>query len=299
MSGTAAIANADAVPRLAIRAARSEPGDGLVNEDVVGAGAGAAWVIDGATGLGEPLLPGVSDAAWFARSLDTALRDALACSPGDSTTTLLRRAVETVATAYARLRTRVPAAAYELPSAAFAMVRATPDGVELSAIGDCRIIYRDESDDIRLFAATGVERFEKITLGAVAALLRDGPQLRLADVKARILPQLRENRARMNTVDGYWILGLHPAAVDHVEHRVVPLATDGFECLLASDGFMRLHELFGLFTPANMLAASDEGKIDTLMAALRRTEDDDPDGRRFTRTKCRDDASCAFVRIER
>ena len=54
---------------------RSEPGDGPCNEDRAGATARAAWVIDGATGLGESLLPHASDAGWFAEALDAAMAE--------------------------------------------------------------------------------------------------------------------------------------------------------------------------------------------------------------------------------
>ena len=37
------------------------------NDDAFGFGDQAALVLDGATGLGEPLMPGKSDAAWLAR----------------------------------------------------------------------------------------------------------------------------------------------------------------------------------------------------------------------------------------
>lgn len=49
-------------------------GAGSVDEDVVGCCGDAAWVIDGATGVGDPLLAGVSDAAWFANRVDAELR---------------------------------------------------------------------------------------------------------------------------------------------------------------------------------------------------------------------------------
>jgi hypothetical protein len=45
-------------------------GDDPMNEDVAGWTAGAAWVIDGATPLGEPYTAGpLTSAAWFAQRL--------------------------------------------------------------------------------------------------------------------------------------------------------------------------------------------------------------------------------------
>jgi hypothetical protein len=48
---------------------------GGVNDDVVGHLADTAWVIDGATDIGdEPLVDSRSDAAWFAATVDDWLR---------------------------------------------------------------------------------------------------------------------------------------------------------------------------------------------------------------------------------
>src|SRR5256885_13883250 len=48
---------------------------GKVNEDIAGSTKTAAWVMDGATGLGdEKLLPGESDAAWLVQRVDAFLR---------------------------------------------------------------------------------------------------------------------------------------------------------------------------------------------------------------------------------
>src|SRR3546814_10425861 len=62
-----------------VRLAETRSG-AAANEDVVGYTDFAAWVIDGASGIGENLVSAVSDAQWFAQRVDRELRDLLARS---------------------------------------------------------------------------------------------------------------------------------------------------------------------------------------------------------------------------
>src|SRR3546814_10784032 len=63
-----------------VRLAETRSG-AAANEDVVGYTDFAAWVIDGASGIGENLVSAVSDAQWFAQRVDRELRDLLASKP--------------------------------------------------------------------------------------------------------------------------------------------------------------------------------------------------------------------------
>ena len=53
-------------------------GQGPVNEDAIGHHGNAAWVIDGATGIGPSILDAPSDAAWLAQTANRLLAEALA-----------------------------------------------------------------------------------------------------------------------------------------------------------------------------------------------------------------------------
>lgn len=275
----------------------SVPGDGPCNEDRVGATAHAAWVIDGATGVGESLMPHASDAGWFAEAFDTALRYHLERTPEASTPDVLRDAIEAVRRWFDAERRAEPGAPYELPSAAFAMVRRIDDGLELSALGDCTIIHAAPDRAPSLFSASGVGRFEAETLAELAALYASDPTLEVAEAKRLLMPRLRRNRTQMNTEDGYWILSLDPRAVDHLERQWIGAGAGTVELALASDGFMRLHELFGLVTPGEMLAVRSAAEADAMLAKLRRAELEDDGCRTFVRAKRSDDASFVRARV--
>lgn len=263
---------------------------GAVNEDVVGHTADAAWVIDGATGVGAALLEEPSDAAWLARRADRAIRSLLASDPGIRTGQLIREVCVACRDDLGRLSSRRANGTHEHPSAAIAIVRSRPHGLELATLGDCRIAYRDQHGQARLFGETGLAAFEAKTVALVRRLLRAEPALGPNELRERLRPQLLENRRSMNVEGGYWVLGTNPAAADHLDAMVVPTAI-GSPFAIGSDGFLRLVELFGLASPGDLLAIADQGALGVWMDRLRHIERGEGSWAMHPRVKLHDDAS--------
>ena len=108
----------------------SLPGDSAKpNEDAFGHTPNAAVVLDGATGLGEQLLPGPSDAAWIAtfgaRRLMAHVRD------GDAPDKALAHALIDAEKSYQGLRRRAPKEKYEIPLAAMIFVAESEGALEI------------------------------------------------------------------------------------------------------------------------------------------------------------------------
>src|SRR3954449_3097180 len=83
------------------------------NEDAFGFSDGAAVVLDGATGLSDPLMPGKSDPAWLAQFASRRLLAHL--NDGEDSDTAVRLAMEDAERSFAALRRRAPAETYEVP----------------------------------------------------------------------------------------------------------------------------------------------------------------------------------------
>lgn len=268
---------------------------GEVNEDVVGSCDGAAWVIDGATGVGGRLLESPSDAHWFAHRVDEELRRALSADPRRPSQVVLREVIERCRKAFESECQGAPAGAYEHPSAAFAMVRDRPDGdAELVTLGDCQIIFRTSTGAIEVHGASSIGAFEAQTVAMVAELLAQTPELTQEALRDQLLPTLRANRQRMNRPDGYWILGLEPAAAEFIDVR--RLSRPAGDLALASDGFLRLTDLFGLADTANLLEIDDLASFEAWHRRLREAEREAESMRRFPRVKRSDDVSLVRIR---
>lgn len=270
-------------------------GSGEINEDVVGFCGSAVWVIDGATGVGASLLEAPSDAAWLARRADRELHAALSSEPDLPTVDLLRRVMSACRESLETERVRMANGAHEHPSAAFAMVRHHAGRVEFSTLGNCRIVYRHEGT-VRLFGTTPLAEIERRTIELARQCMDEDPTITPAMLRDKLLPQLRANRSLMNRPDGYWVLGIEPAAADHLDRLTVP-ACDGDAFALASDGFLRLIEVFEVASPADLLAMDNDDAFAAALDKLRALENLEGSCHRHPRVKVHDDATFAHCRI--
>jgi hypothetical protein len=279
-------------PRLEICASASDPG-GAINEDRVGRTGDCAWVIDGATGVGNGLTKGPSDAAWFARTVDEAFQEFLPQNSELPTADVLRLVVRRCHKLLGLEAQGEPADRSEYPCGAIALVRVRASGLELTTLGDCRIVYRDPCGAVRFFGSSRIEIFERRTLDLAARLLRDNPRLEPDELRRRLGPQMRENRQSMNVPSGYRVLSVDEEAIDHLDQTVIP--NTGASLAIASDGFLRLVDLFHAVQLADLLEIRDDAGVQSHLKNLRQIEADDPQCRVFLRVKPSDDASFIAV----
>jgi len=275
---------------------QSIQGDGVINEDLIGFTECAAWVLDGATGVGGALLPGPSDAYWLVKQFDRRFRQAYQRSPLQPTLDLLADAVAQVGRDFAQTARHPPTAPHELPSAAFAMVRVREDCIELTGLGDCGVAYRD-GEDIAWFGADDIAPIERQILGELDHLRRTHLALADDEIKKLLLPALQNARRRMNQPAGYWVLSPDLDALDKLTTLVIP--GDRFDGALMSDGMSRLTYLFNLTSLTDFLAVENAADATSLQQKLRTAEADDSACLKFPRVKCRDDASLLRVRSRR
>jgi hypothetical protein len=266
------------------------------NEDRIGWNGSAAFVIDGATGLGPPVMaPSQSDAAWIAEWARERLAAELA--PDRS----LRDVVRTLC---ASARERFFAAAspeierYRHPSASFQSLRLTDAGLEIAGLGDCALFLHDGTGTLTRHSGlragrSGEQSSARMAIDRMGGLNAEGEGFRDAET----LAALRASRARQNTEGSAWTLGIHPDAGDHVriEMPEVRLPVVG---LLCSDGFADSVDNYALHTAAALIDRAERHGLRPLLAEIRRIERDiDPKGLQFPRYKRSDDASSVLVRV--
>ena len=228
-------------------------GDDPMNEDVAGWTAGAAWVIDGATPLGEPYTAGpLTSAAWFAQRLSAQFA-ALSAGPAGTGPAGLD-AAGLVRTAQARLATEIRAAGLGgtryPPSASAVYLAAAAGQVQLAVVGDVEALAVRRTGQTELVSNHLADR------------LLPGPDGRL--VRWGDIADLHEQRqAILHDHDGAHVLTLpplHPAAV-----ATRTFDADGLSrVLLFSDGFGRLRKL----GQETALAAMATGGLSLCQAGL-------------------------------
>jgi hypothetical protein len=271
----------------------SLPGDALkANDDAFAHLENAAVVLDGATSLGEPLMPGDSDAAWIAhfgaRRLMAHVRD------GEAPRVALRYALADAKKSYEALRRREPQAQWEMPFASMAFTVACEAGFDFLWFGDCAGLLRHAEGRLEVLGHSFVAKAREAKGAAKAA-----SELKRAPVVegslAPYLPLLRSERNRMNS-GKRWAFSPDPRAAEHV-HEARIRAAKGSYLLLASDGFLALVSDYAAHTPESLFERALKKGLGVLGEELRTIEDSDPDGRKFPRFKKCDDATAVLMRL--
>ena len=282
---------------IAVLDSLSEPAKhGGENEDRIGWNETAAFVIDGATSLGPPLVsPPASDAAWIAEWARERMAAELA--PERS----LRDVVRDL-TAAARERFFEVAdpevERYRHPSASFQSLRLVDAGIEIAGLGDCTLFLRDGAGTLTRYSGlragrSGEQSSARMALERLGGLDAEGEGFRDPET----LAALRASRARHNTDGGVWTLGIHPEAGDHVRIEL-PGARLPALGLLCSDGFADIVDNYALHTAAALMDRAERDGLGGLLSEIRRIERDiDPNGLQYPRYKRSDDASAVLVRV--
>ena len=263
------------------------------NDDALAHGCSSAVVMDGATGLGQPLLEGRSDAAWVAHfgaeRLMAHMRSA--CGPDEAPRETLR---ETEAE-FVKLRRRVPKETYEIPFASMMFVALAEERMAASWFGDCAALVRRPGGRIEVLGDALAKRSkERERVAWLAASF--GATSAEKGVREVFLPALRRARNFVNTDAGGWLFGPDARAADHAARANVA-APAGTLILLVTDGFLALSSDYDRYSCEALLEAVQSQGLAALGSELRALEESDPEGRRFPRFKKSDDATAMLLRV--
>jgi hypothetical protein len=270
------------------------PGDpAKANEDFLAQGADAALVIDGATPLGDSLMPGPSDAAWIAQFGTRRLMAHL--GQGDGARKALRDALADAQKSFEALRRHPPEEMWQTPCAS--MMLAVPgDGeVEFLWYGDCAALVKQGDGPVTVVGETLDKRAaEAGRARAVAKEKNLSPASGLR--RPEFIGTLRAARNRINS-GTYWLFSPDVRAASHVSRRTIK-AAPGAVLLLATDGFLALASDYGAYSTDSLMVAALSKGLAALGAELRAIEAGDIGGDKFPRFKPSDDATALLLRLE-
>lgn len=278
----------------------SRPGGATPNDDraggVAGSNRGHAWVIDGATGVDDRIyVPGAdSDAAWLAARLDELFCDLPQSS--EPVRVALRRVIGRVRDDYLLATGSTPVPDFAIPSAAALYCGWEQSGhrihVRFSGLGDCSAIVREASGTLHTVGDLSRGGSDAGLLQRFSAFHGDTSE----SARAELREFLRGRRALMNREDGYWVFSIAPEAASHLDETTLCLRSPA-DMLLMTDGFARLIDHFGLYTPETLIIAARDHGLAPLYEELRALEEADPDCVTAPRVKSQDDASAVLVHL--
>jgi serine/threonine protein phosphatase PrpC len=263
------------------------------NEDSFAVSERVAAVFDGATGLGETLMPGRSDAQWIAQFGARRLRAHAEGGEG-GLRDWLRAAAADAEKSFAALRKRPPVENYEIAYASAVMASASENELRVLWFGDCAALLHTTAGAFAMLGDTLDKReSERARVNRLTRLGGKGPAA--AGVRDEFLPALRAARNAVNR-DGDWLFGPDANCADHAKEARAAI-TPGSQLLLASDGFLALASDYGRYSPEALFDAARARGLATLGEDLRAIEASDPDGVTYPRFKRSDDATALLLKV--
>ncbi|MEV6927419.1 protein phosphatase 2C domain-containing protein [Dactylosporangium sp. NPDC051485] len=250
------------------------------NEDWVSTSPGLIVVLDGATARTDTgCRHGIS---WYAAQLGAAL-SASASNPDVALPAALAASIQRVAA----LHPECDLTHEGTPSAAVAAVR-LGETVEYLVLGDVSVVL-DLGKDVTVVSD---ERVSDTALAERQDADRypiGSPEKNAAMVRMKHIELSMRNRA-----GGYWIAAADPSAAEHALTGEVKLA-DVRRLAVLTDGAARIVSMFGQMGWPDLLDTVEIAGPDAVLRRVRSIEDSDPDGARWPRNKCSDDATIAYA----
>ncbi|WP_162820470.1 hypothetical protein [Microvirga calopogonii] len=266
-----------------------------VNEDGIGLHGPFAWVIDGATGLSdEKLTSGGSDAAWLAGTVGDRLMHLAGEMDADAMLSRLEAAIDAVFREVTAHLQEIDD--HQAPSACLGLIEAGAGergriAVQGRFLGDVIALVPTEQGIVR-WSDERAKPFERKTLAALGAREHEP-----GSIPEAVRRQILENRARLNRPDGYWVVNPRRPWAGR-ELRFDAQVEAGAPIVVATDGFMRLVDVFGAYSDSTLHARLAAGKGTELMQELRERERGDLMAGAYPRVKTHDDATFLVISAE-
>jgi serine/threonine protein phosphatase PrpC len=249
-------------------------------------------VFDGATVLGENLMPGRSDAQWIAQFGARRLRAHAESNSGGSRD-MLRAAAGDAEKSFNALRKRAPGETYETPLASLMALFVRGDMLEALWFGDCTALIKSPDGAVSMVGETlKIRARERNRVSNLA----EPEGVAATSVREKFLPALRASRNRVNRKGGDWLFSPDASCADHAAEVRLAVEADSL-ILLASDGFFSLVSDYARYSVEELLTASQTRGLAALGKELRAIESADPKGLTFPRFKSSDDATAVLLSL--
>lgn len=263
---------------------------GVPNEDFAAVTADTAVLLDGAgipPGSQSGCIHGV---AWYARTLGCRL---LAEAAPEAGKTLPRALADAISQVRSLHEDTCDLAHGGSPSATVIATRVNGSSLEYLVLVDSVLLLDTGSAEPVIVTDDRLERAANPHRERVNALAIDSPEHATA---RREYVETVWSTYR-NREGGFWVASTDPEAADHALTGSVPL-TELRSFALLSDGATRLADRFKLLTWPQLGGILREHGPRELIRRTREAEDSDPDGRRWPRTKARDDATALYCQLQ-
>ncbi|HKL10263.1 MAG TPA: protein phosphatase 2C domain-containing protein [Clostridia bacterium] len=266
------------------------------NEDIYGATNNSCWIMDGALPLNRSNFTDESnDVVWMVNWWQNYLKNHMD-QFDKSIVTILEEGVAQINHEFSRFANINELGKLDRASAGIAVVRINNGNVESFVLGDVEINIKTDKGIVTLVDGK-VEALDK----KVMDMIFDNPNREMEfsfnGYTKEELRVLRENRSKMNSEDGYYILEHDVSAIKNGIYEEYQL-DNVKEILMMSDGFSSIHNKYKLLSVEDLLAKSKNEGIESILKTIRDIEKSDPGIETYKRLQRHDDATAVYIRMD-
>ena len=265
------------------------------NEDKITILDGAAWVLDGATGItGKRITDKETDALWYVEFINNYLIENIKSSK--SLKDIMKCAIKGVNRSYSKFNGYNNLEEVNYPCAAIALVRFNDKELEYFVLGDCTIILKEKEKNSLEIVDKKLVELEEYILNRMVTVASEN-KVSILDARKYCNNEVLKVRKMKNKSDGYWILELNEEAIDKALSGKILISKELDVCL-TSDGFSQYYDTFNLAEGYDeFINIVRNTSIDDVYNNLYANQEKDNECNKFPRLKKRDDSSIIFFSL--
>lgn len=265
------------------------------NEDKITIIDGAAWVLDGATGItGKRITEKETDALWYVEKINNYLIKNINSSK--SLKDIMKSAIREVKESYITYDGYKNLDEVDYPCAAIALVRFNNKELEYYVMGDCTLIYKEKGDNSVEIVDKRIIELEERILNSMVKVSKE-KEVSILEARRYCDNEVLDVRKMKNKSNGYWILELNEEAIDNGLYGKIAISKE-VSISLTSDGFSQYYDTFNLAEGySEFIDIVKETNIDDLYNNLYLSQEDDSECNNYPRLKKRDDSSIVYFEV--
>jgi len=265
------------------------------NEDKITIIDGAAWVLDGATGItGKRITEKETDALWYVDKINDYLINNINSSK--SLKDIMKSAIREVKESYITYDEYENLDEVDYPCAAIALVRFNSKELEYYVMGDCTLIYKEKDDNAVEIVDKRIIELEEKILDSMVKVSRE-KEVSILEARKYCDNEVLDVRKMKNRINGYWILELNEEAIDNGLYGKIYISKE-VSISLTSDGFSQYYDTFNLAKGySDFIDIVKETNIDDLYNNLYLSQEEDSQCNNYPRLKKRDDSSIIYFEV--
>ena len=181
-------------------------------------------------------------------------------------------------------------------SASIAIVRIRENKLENFVLGDVEINLQHTDGKIITLVDKKMEDMDSEVINMIYNSERRVDEIVFNGYTADELKVLRENRMKMNSENGYYVLEHDKSAIKHGIYKAYSI-TEVKDFLIMSDGFSAIYNKYHWINQNQLFELCKSEGLETVLRKIRDLEDSDKDFNTYKRLRLHDDASAIHIEL--